>query len=102
MGFVVGKLKCCLCGKKDGLIRSVCAHGIYGEVGKRVYYHQECLEMIEAEPEKFGHKLIDKVLHINERIKRCERFNINNVDNFKKKVETLHRQSFERMMPTKP
>ena len=101
MALTIGRIKCCLCKNKDGLIRSVCYHGIYGEIGKRIYYHQECLEMIEAKPEKFGHRLIDKVIDINDKVDECKRINNKIIDGFIKKVEKLHNASFERMMPKK-
>lgn len=99
MAITIGKIKCCFCKDKDGLLHSVCDHGIYGEVGRRIYYHPECMEMVQMEPEKFGHRAIDMAIKIEEQRKECiEDFNDNIVDEYKKKVEKLHRAHFERMM----
>jgi hypothetical protein len=99
MAIIFGKIKCYLCGEKDGVFKSVCEYGCYGDVGKRIFYHQECLEMVERKPEKFGHRMIDKALHINDLVKQCIKYNSNIETNFKKKIESLHRNNFERMMP---
>jgi len=104
MALILGKIKCCFCNKKDGVITSVCSYGSYGDgdVDGRIFYHEECLQLIEAEPEKFGHRSMDKAIDINSRKKRCNNhFNNNIITNFKKKVEKLNSDSFERMMPTK-
>ena len=66
MAIILGKIKCCFCGIKDGLIHSVCDHGIYGDIGKRIFYHPECLQMVELNPEKFGHIMIDKAINIGD------------------------------------
>ena len=81
MAFIIGKIKCYFCGSKDGLFQSVCKHGIYGNVGKRFFYHQECLEMIETEPEKFGHIMADRAIIINDLKKECIKNN-NKFDSF--------------------
>ncbi len=99
MAIIIGKIKCYFCGSKDGLLHSVHEHGIYGEAGKRLFYHDQCLKIIEVDPEKFGHKLIDKALHIHELKKQCVKFNSKIADKFKAKIETLNRNHFERMMP---
>lgn len=100
MAFTIGKIKCCFCEEKDGIIHSVCAYGIYGDIGKRIFYHPECLEMIEIEPEKFGHIMMDKAININDlrkmNIKKC---NDSIIEIFKKKVEKLNSNHFERMIP---
>jgi len=99
MAVILGKVKCYFCGQKDGVFRSVCKYGCYGDVGKRYFYHQECLEMVERDPEKFGHRMMDKAIHINDLQIRCRKFNNDIEEKFKKKVEKLHRNNFERMMP---
>ncbi len=98
---VLGKIKCYFCGIKDGLIHSVCAHGIYGEVGKRIFYHPECLQMVEVNPEKFGHRMMDKAIHIEDLRKESIKCNKELHAEFQEKVDTLHRNHFERMMPKK-
>ena len=81
-------------------MESVCAYGIYGEVGKRIFYHMQCLEMIEVNPEKHGHIMMDKAIHINERRKECLQYNDTIEEQFIKKAEKLNRNNFERMLPT--
>lgn len=102
MAYIFGKIKCYFCGNKNGVIHSVCDYGIYGEVGKRIFYHPECINMVEKDPEKFGHKMMDKALNIydlrEQNIKNC---NNTLVERFNKKVEKLHQNHFERMMPRK-
>lgn len=99
MTIILGKVKCYFCGEKNGVFQSVCNYGIYGDVGKRLFYHQECLEMVEKDPEKFGHIMIDRAIQINDLKKECIKFNHTVEEKFKQKVEKLHTQNFERMMP---
>ena len=100
MGFVIGKLKCWFCNKKEGVLQSVHQYGEYGGVGGRIHYHQECLEMVEVSPEKFGHRLADKAIEINDLRNRNEKhFNNSIIENYEKKVASLHQSNFERMMP---
>ena len=102
MALILGKLKCYFCDGKDGLLYSVCDYGIYGEVGKRIHFHRECLQMIECEPEKFGHKMTDRALYINELMEQCiKRCNVHIAERFQKKVDSLHQAHFERMIPPK-
>jgi len=102
MAVILGKIKCWFCDEKGGIIHSVHDYGIYGEVGKRVFYHPECLEMVEMDPEKFGHKWADKAIQINE-LQKSQRkdFNGQIVENYQKKVDQLHQNHFEKMMPRK-
>jgi len=101
MALIIGKLKCYFCGKKTGFFHAVHQYGIYGELGKRIFYHPECLEMIEVDPERFGHILANRALHIGEL--KTQNLNINKEleANLNKKVEQLHLNHFERMMPKK-
>lgn len=100
MALTLGKHKCCFCKEKRGLFHSVHDYGIYGDMGKRIYYHNECLLMVEEEPEKFGHAMVDMALHIHQLAKRnIENTNSNVVEKFRENVEALHRKNFERMMP---
>jgi len=98
---LIGKPKCYFCKAKGGLLHSVHAFGIYGEIGMRVYYHPECLELIELEPEKFGHNMVDKALHIHELMEENKRYNKSIVEKKKEKIAKLHRYCFERMIPDK-
>lgn len=102
MAIIIGKIKCWFCEKKGGVIHSTHDYGIYGEVGKRVFYHPECLEMVETNPERFGHNWADKALKIGELLVQNKGdYNIHLVDEFEKKVAKLHQHHFERMMPKK-
>ena len=103
MGWFSKKPKCVFCDRKNGFFHSVHAYGIYGELGERLYYHPECLSMVEMDPEKFGHKMVDKALHLNELKERNDR-NCNNqiVATHEKEVAKLQQQNFERMMPKRP
>lgn len=99
MAWVIGKIKCYFCSAKGGLFHSVHDYGIYGDVGGRIFYHPECLEMVEVDPEKFGHILTDKAIHIHELKERNIKVNEGLEEVLKNKVEKLHRFNFERMMP---
>jgi hypothetical protein len=97
--FIIGKIKCCFCREKDGIMESVCDHGIYGEVGGRIFYHPQCLEMIELSPEKYGHIMADQAINVNDLRKMCLQFNDTLEETFQKKVEKLQRNHFEKMLP---
>ena len=100
MALILGKIKCCFCKKKDGVIYSVCDYGVYGDVGGRIFYHPECIEMVELNPEKFGHIMMDKAINIGDlRKSNIEKCNKSIVDDFEEKVMKLHMNSFEKMMP---
>ena len=102
MVFQIGKHKCWFCEQKKGVFHSVHDHGIYGEMGKRIYYHPECLEMVEIEPEKFGHIMMDKALKIADLRDECiRRHNRHIVSSYHERAERLNQQHFERMMPKK-
>jgi hypothetical protein len=103
MTIILGKIKCCFCGKKNGVFHSVHGYGIYEmDVGKRLFYHPECLEMVEIDPEKYSHNWADKAIQINELFKKNRvRCNSTLVTEYKRKVEKLHANHFERMMPRK-
>jgi len=102
MAVTIGRLKCCLCGGKGGVLKSVHQYGEYGGVGGRHHYHQECLELVEMYPEKYGHRITDMAVHINDLHGRNDkRFNANIIPDYKTKLEKLKRNNFERMMPKK-
>lgn len=102
MAIILGSLKCCFCKYKNGILKSVHSYGIYGEAGKRIFFHDECLQSVEMEPEKFGHAMVDMALHIHylqeENLKKT---NAHIVDHFKKSVEKLQQKNFERLLPKK-
>lgn len=100
MALIFGKIKCYFCNKKDGLLQSVCHCGLYGELGKRIFYHDECLQIVEVDPEKFSNIMVDKAIYINDLKKECmKRFNKYIIQKHRKKIEELNRSNFERMMP---
>ena len=99
MSFIIGKIKCHFCNEKDGIMESVCDHGIYGEVGGRIFFHPQCLEMVELSPEKFGHIMMDKAININDLRRQCLKFNDKIPEIFQQKVDKLHRNHFEKMLP---
>jgi hypothetical protein len=101
MPLILGKIKCCFCGRKDGVIESVCDYGIYGDIGSRIFFHNECLGMIQMDPEKFGHIMIDQAINIEDLRKAGIECNIKIIKTFKEKVEKLQRCHFERMFPKK-
>ena len=100
MALTIGKLKCYFCASKDGVLESVCDYGIYGDIGGRIHYHQECLQMVEINPEVHGNIMVDKAIHINELRRECMKFNIKLEPVFKKKIAQLFQDNFERMMPS--
>ena len=100
MAIIFGKLKCIFCGKKNGLLHSVHGYGIYkDDMGKRIFYHSNCLEMIEMEPEKFGHAMADKALYIHELKEKNEQDNIRICKKYKATIDKLNQKNFERLMP---
>ena len=102
MTYILGKINCCCCGEKDGVIYSVCDYVVYGDVVSRIFYHPACLEVVEWKPERFGHRMMDKANHITDlQEKNISKCNQNIVKEFKEKVETLHQNHFEKMMPKK-
>jgi|GEM_PF-5887420 len=101
MPLIIGKLKCYFCADKDGVLESVCDHGIYGDAEGRIHYHMECLQMIEMNPEKYGSIMVDKAILINDLRRECMKVNKELEPVFKKKVAQLFKDNFERMMPSK-
>jgi hypothetical protein len=102
MSWFTSKPKCYFCEQKEGLMYSVHDYGLYGEAGERLYYHPECMEMVEMDPEKFGHVMMDKALKIEELKKQCIRkYNNSIIRKHEDKISRLHKQNFERMMPKK-
>jgi len=101
MAFIFGKIKCYFCQEKNGLMQSVCRYGIYGDndVEGRLFYHDECLKMVELSPEKFGNIAMDKAIEINDLKRRNRCFNNGIIENFEKKVEKLNASHFKRMIP---
>lgn len=102
MAIILGKIKCLFCGKKGGNMHSVHDYGIYGDIGKRHFYHPECLHAVEREPEFYGHLMADKALFIHELEERGHTcYNKNVVNKYKEQIEKCHANSFKRMIPKK-
>jgi hypothetical protein len=99
MAYILGKIKCCFCGNVDGEITSVPKYGIYEEVGHRTFFHDECLEAIQLEPEKYGHKIVDIAIDIQDRLKDAKAMNKRIISKWKEHIEKLHQGHIERMMP---
>jgi hypothetical protein len=100
MGVVIGKIKCCFCGTKGGIIHSVNEYGIYGEIGKRMFYHPECLEIRQIYPTAFDHRSVDMAIKIVELIQENERKdNSHIIQSYKDKAKTLERSHFEQLIP---
>ena len=103
MVWIIGKIKCCFCKRKTGMLYSIHSYGIYEyDMGKRIFYHPECLEIVEMDPEKHGHEMMDLALYISD-MKRLniKRTNKKIIKEHQKKVSQLHINHFERMMPKK-
>ena len=101
MAIQIGRMKCCLCKGKRGFFHSVHAYGCYGDVGKRYYYHPECLELVEMYPEQHEHRVVDMAIEISDRKKdNIKGTNDNIIKDHQKKIEKLKTNHFERMMPS--
>lgn len=95
------KDKCTFCGRKNGLLTSVHEYGLYGDAGQRINFHEECLELIESNPELHGNRKVDMAIHINELKEKNIKDNASIRDEIIKKYEKLKQCHFERMMPVK-
>lgn len=102
MAIILGKIKCLFCGQKGGNINSVHQYGIYGEIGKRHFYHPECLESVDREPEFYGHLMADKAIFIHDLQERGHtNYNSSVVKKHKEQIEKCHANAFQRMLPRK-
>ena len=101
MAFILGKLECYFCGKKNGVFHSVHGYGVYeSDISKRTFYHPECLELVERYPEQSEHKMMDMAIYINDlRKENMEKCNKKIIKEFKEKIEKLHKNNFEIMIP---
>ena len=98
MMFGFFRVKCYFCGKKEGFFHSVHSYGCYGDVGQRVFYHPECLNMVQEDPRKYGNNLIDKAIFINDQKDRNIKDNKEIIENYKKQIERLIGCHFKRML----
>ncbi len=96
---IIGKIRCYFCNKDEGFMHSVHRYGIYDDPAKRHFYHPECLEIIEMEPEKSGSAMMDKALHIiTLKESNNDKFNEEIIPKFRASIEKLRESSFDRMI----
>jgi len=102
MAWILGKIKCCFCEKIDGVISSVPKYGIYAnDVDGRIFFHDECLEVIQLDPEKYGHKVVDRAVDIQDRMQDARKINSDIIKRYLENVKKLQQGHLERMMPKK-
>ena len=100
MAFIIGRLKCCFCKRKDGLLSSVYDHGIYGTgIGGRSFYHEECLQAVSEFPERYGHTNVDMAIQICERRQHNIKINQDIISKHNNNIKELQHYTFERMLP---
>lgn len=100
MAIIIGKIKCLFCEKPGGDMHSVHKYGIYGDIGKRLFYHEECLKAVNLNPEFYGHLMVDKALYIHElQEKNYKDYTRHAVKKFRDKIEKCHANVFKRMLP---
>jgi hypothetical protein len=98
--FIIGKLRCCFCKGKYGLLSSVHGHGIYSsDIGQRIFYHDECLVSVTEHPERYGHSNVDMAIQIVERKKKNIRVNESIISDHNKNIKDLQHYHFEKMLP---
>lgn len=97
--FVIGTIKCCFCGKIKGVLHSVHGHGIYSDIGKRTFFHMECLREIEEDPHRHLHSEVDMAIQINEQYESNIEHNKNIKKEMDKKIQKLKEKHFESMLP---
>jgi len=56
--------KCCFCKDHKGFFHSVGKYGIYGDNDERYFYHPDCLEKVQGDPESNDMRLVDMAIHI--------------------------------------
>ena len=99
MHFIIGSIKCYFCNKKAGIMESVHKYGIYDtDVGSRIFYHSECLEIIERDPERSGPLDVDKAINISELRKKNREYNLEIIPEYNEKIQELKSNNFERML----
>ena len=103
MAIVIGSIKCLFCEKKFGILHSSHGYGQYAnEISQRVFYHPECLELIQMYPEIFGHRKVDRALMILDQIKENkQKTNDVIISDYETKRQKLLSSHFENMMPSK-
>ena len=98
--FIIGRLKCCFCKNKRGLLSSVHGYGIYESVvGKRIFYHDECLQHVSEFPESYSHTDVDMAIQIVEKKKKNIDMNEKIISKHKNNIKELQHYTFERMLP---
>jgi hypothetical protein len=61
--------KCPVCRSRED-VELVPEYGVYGGIKRHWAYHPECLQTVLCNPEAFGHKLVDYMLGIAERLEK--------------------------------
>jgi len=100
MGFIIGKLKCCFCKNKGGVLSSVHGYGIYERnIGKRVFYHEECFKSVSEYPERYSNIDVDMAIQIVERKEKNITINNRIIEQQNENIKKLQRYNFESIMP---
>ncbi len=100
MAFIIGKLKCCFCKNKGGILSSVHGYGIYNsDIGKRIFYHDECLQAVSEFPERYGHTDVDLGIQIIDKHKKNIKINQDIISKHNNNIKGLQHYTFERMLP---
>jgi hypothetical protein len=64
--------KCPACKSRED-VQLVPEYGVYGGINRHWAYHDECLQEVLCKPEEHGHKLVDYMLGIAERLEKHQR-----------------------------
>lgn len=64
-------------------------YGIYAGVFDGDWFHKDCLRKVVCKPEKYSHNIVDRALHIIERIEIRKRANERRKKILKEKCETI-------------
>jgi len=68
-------------------------------VGKRVFYHDECLVAVTECPERYGHRNVDMAIQIVERKASNIKINKSIISNHNNNIKELQHYHFETMLP---
>ncbi len=102
MVLILGKIKCCFCKGKKGVIHSVHGYGIYkSDISKRTFFHLECLKEVEENPTRHTHTDVDLAVQINDKLEDNIKHNQDIIKNIKENDEKLHSRHFEALLPSR-